>query len=200
MATTTLTSELEAINTILQAGGEAPVASLTITGLLPLTRAKDLLNETSRLVQGSGWTFNTEQDYELVRDVNGNITLPADALKFDPEDYYNSRFRPVARGLRLYNGKDFNYVFSENIKGVLVRLLPWDDMPQAVRHYVMIRAAMIFQQREEGSAEGARFTEADEVAARRALAEYENAVEDANVLTDSWSCWSILGNRGEGIW
>ena len=53
------TSELEAVNTILSAIGEAPVNSLT--GSLPIdaTQAQNLLKEISREIQAAGWHFNS---------------------------------------------------------------------------------------------------------------------------------------------
>ena len=66
MATYESTSELEAVNTILSATGEAPVNSLT--GSLPIdaTQALSLLKEISREVQSAGWHFFTSF-FELKR-------------------------------------------------------------------------------------------------------------------------------------
>jgi hypothetical protein len=58
-------SELEAVNAMLSAVGEAPVASLTGTLPTNVTLARNLLTRTSREVQGKGWRFNTEFGYEI---------------------------------------------------------------------------------------------------------------------------------------
>ena len=57
----TLTTELEAINKVLQMSGEAPVSS-TVGQVGIAKQAQDALNSASREVQSEGWSFNT--DYE----------------------------------------------------------------------------------------------------------------------------------------
>ena len=73
MTATTLTSELEAVNIMLEACDEAPVTSLVQSGIYPLDRAKGILSETSRVVQSLGWRFNTEYEFPLTRDEAGAV-------------------------------------------------------------------------------------------------------------------------------
>ena len=66
----TATTELEAVNVMLAAIGEAPINSLT--GTLPVDAriAQTTLNETNKDVQSEGWHFNTEIDVVLTRDAS----------------------------------------------------------------------------------------------------------------------------------
>jgi hypothetical protein len=190
--TTTMTTELEAINVLLEAAGEAPVQSLATTGLYPLDLAKRILDETARIVMAVGWAFNTEDDHELSKDGGGLIAIPETLLKFDANDEYIARFKPVQRGIRLYDAKNRTYVFTENIKGTAVVLLTWADLPQAARHYITVRAARVMQGRTGVSTESARFTAKDEEEALAGMGDLESDTGDHNMLRDSASCAAVL--------
>lgn len=194
MATTTsLTTELEAVNTILEAAGEAPVADLSLSGLLPLTQARATLDRMSRTVQSHGWAFNTEYDHELTPGVGGLIALPSNTLSFDANDEYNWKVRPQQRGLSLYDAKNRTAVFTEPVKGKLVVLLEWASLPQAARNYIMVRAARVFQAASLTSDARERFTQADEAEALIAMGDFETETADANFINDSYESLLIMG-------
>lgn len=193
MTSLTLTSELEAINLMLEAAEEAPVSSLALAGLYPLDKAKGILSEASRAVQSVGWKFNTEYDFPVTRDGTGNITLPGNMLKFDAEAA--SDVDPVQRGLKLYDAKAHSYVFTRDIKGTATFLLAWDELPQPARYYISIRAARSMQARSSVTDSAYQYTAADEQAALLALSEHEAEVGDHNMLRDSHSVGSVLAGR-----
>ena len=67
----TLTTQLEAVNSMLSYISESPVNAIPadLTTLPPSAEiAVNLLAETSREVQSEGWHFNTEKEYELTAD------------------------------------------------------------------------------------------------------------------------------------
>jgi hypothetical protein len=199
MSTSTLTTELEAINVLLQVADEAPVQALTVTGLLPLTLARSVLDETSRVIQSLGWKFNTEYDYPLTRKVDTTISLPGNLLKVDVNDEYLGSCDPVQRGVRLYDAKNHTYTYTLDLKATVTFLLPWDELPQPARHYIMVKAARAFQARQVGSESKDRFTADDETAALIALNSHESDVGDHNMLRDSWSCQSIVYGREDYV-
>ena len=55
----TLTSELQAINTMLSIIGEAPVSSITENIGADVSIAKQILDESSVDIQSKGWNYNT---------------------------------------------------------------------------------------------------------------------------------------------
>ena len=59
-----LSTQLQAVNTMLGYIGEAPVNSISNTAELPVSAANavSILDETSKEVQSSGWHFNTERE------------------------------------------------------------------------------------------------------------------------------------------
>jgi len=77
------TTELEAVNTILSAIGEAPINSLSGTLPIDATQAKNLLTEISREVQAAGWHYNSFYDYTLSRDTDNKIPLADNIMRVD---------------------------------------------------------------------------------------------------------------------
>ncbi len=197
MTTSTLTSELEAINVLLAVADEAPVQSLTVPGLQPLTKARATLDEVNRLVQSAGWKFNMEYDYPLTRDVNGLIALPANVLKLDPNDDTLGSIDPVQRGGRLYDTKAHSYTFTQDLKGTITFLLDWDELPQPARHYIMVKAARVFQGRQQGDPTADKFSEQNEFDAMLALSQHESDTGDFNVLRDNYSNAQVIAGFGD---
>lgn len=194
MSTTSLLTELEALNMMLTAADEAPVQSASQPGHYPLSIAKAVLDDTSRVVQTIGWAFNTEYGFPLTKDVGGRITIGSNVLSVDVDDKWSS-VDPVQRGPRLYDRKSHTYVFTADLTGTVILLLSWDDLPQAARHYIAIRASRSYQARMQAGDMVYKLTEADEQAALIALQSYEADTSDANFLTDSWSCAAVLAGR-----
>lgn len=195
MTSTVLLSELDAVNIILQAADEAPVTSLALTGLYPLDKAKGILSEASAAVQAMGWQFNTEGAFKVTKDGTGQINLPANMLRFDPDP--STAYTAIQRGIRLYDAKSHSYTFPSDVTGTAVFLLGWDELPQAARYYITIKAARTMQGRSSISESTYRYTQEDEQAARLALSEHESDTGNFNMLRDSWSCASVIQNRDD---
>lgn len=191
MTTTVLTSELEAVNTILELSGESPVQSLALSGLLVLDRAKAKLDETVRLVLAPGWTFNTNTDVTLARNISNEIPVATSWLKVDPNPEFMS-YKVSVRGNKLWNGKTNAWTFDRDLKGTVVDLLAWDSLPQAARHYIMVSAARAYQRSGFGSSEINGFTQEDEQKALLALNEFEADTGNFNMLRDSWDGQRIV--------
>ncbi len=191
MTATTLTSELEAVNTLLDAAGESPVDTLETSGLADVAAARTLLSEQSRLVQSLGWAFNTEYEYPLPPSEDGLITLPKNTLRVDADNRFTN-VDVVQRGLRLYDRKNHTYTFSQTLTGNITFLLDFDELPQTARHYIMVKSARIYQARVLGSDTQFKFSEAEEFAALVALKSAEEESADHNMLTGSWAVARIL--------
>lgn len=194
MTTTALTSELEALNMMLTAADEAPVQSLTLAGHLPLATAKEVLNDTIRTCLTRGWAFNTEYAFPLTKDVDGKIAIPANFLMVDV-DTASTTSDPIQRGAFLYDRAAHSYVFTSDLKATVKVLLPWDELPQAARGYIAIRAARSFQVRMQAGEFVFKYTEDQEALALDTLQIHESETSDANFLTDSYSVASVLAGR-----
>lgn len=185
---TALTSELEAINTLLGSIGESKINTLLVTGMADVAAAKDTLLEVSRAAQTVGYHFNTESAFPLPRGSDNTITLPPNVLKVSIPDNSNI----VQRGSKLYDKEKHTDVFEKTQEGTLVFFLEWDDLPQAARHYIMIAASRVFQARTLGSDTQYRFSEADEAKALKALNEAEGETGSYNMFRDSSSVSGIV--------
>ncbi len=166
----TLTTELEAVNSMLEAIMEAPVNSIA-TDSLPaeVQTAVNTLRSVSRQVQKEGYCFNTDEDFELSRDINGYVYLPGNTLSVDLTTE-NGQIDVVQRGLRLYDRKNHTYVFTMNPRVTLIQFLSWNELPEQARNYIKIRAARTFQDKVLQSDSTHAYTEQDEI---RAKAEME---------------------------
>jgi hypothetical protein len=182
----TPTSELEAINTILSVIGESPISSLSdISSVADAVTAKSILSEVSRQVQTKGWHFNTEKDFELSPDTfSKEIVIPSNALRVDAMGD-DREVDAVQRGSKLYDRVNHTFQFTKSIKCDLVVLLPFDELPQAARHYITIKAARIFQSRTVGSEALYQFTAVDEKDALLDLKRNEGITGDYNILTSN---------------
>ena len=186
------TTELDAVNVMLSTIGEAPVSSLEVSGLTDVAIAKTILNETSKAVQSRGWHFNSEINYELSPTVDGHLLPPTNTLRIDPTKLFG-QYDVTHRGTKLYNREKHTYVFTDPIKFDLILMLAFDEMPEAARYYITIRASRIFQRRMLGAETLEQFTAEEEGRALVVVQEAEGDTGDHNVLSGSHSVAGILG-------
>ena len=167
--TLTVTSELEAVNTMLTTIGQSPISSLPSdsgsNALVDAVLAETILNEVNRAFQAEGWDFNTNINYAIAPDVNGYLNVPTNTLAIALEDDYQ-HWNVTQRGAKMWNKEDNTFVFTSTIKFKIVLGLDFLDMPENARRYVTIRAARTFQDRLFGSDTIHAYSEADEMRAR----------------------------------
>jgi len=183
MALTT-TTKLEAINTMLSAIGESPVNSLT-SGLVDAEQAETILNSVNREVQSMGWSFNTDLKRQFVPDANKQIQIPSNILRIDMAQDKTDKLELVQRGTKLYNRASSSFFMDDDITQVLMNavvLLDFEDLPEAARRYITIRAARIFQDRVVSSNDLHIYQERDELMALVELKDSDNQVLDTTIF------------------
>lgn len=187
-----LTTELDAINTMLSAIGEAPVNTVEDNGVVDAVMARQILRTESRAVQAKGWHFNTEKAYTLTPTYpDKNLVLPTSVLRADTV-YPDNSTDVAVRGDKLYDRVNHTYQFSTAVKVDMVILLEFEELPEPVRQYITIRSARIFQERVVGSGELSKFTIQDELRALVQLKEMEADTADYNILSDNYSVARVL--------
>lgn len=135
-------TELDAVNQILGAVGQAPVTTLDQTNP-DVAIAYDTLQEVNREVQAEGWGFNTETEYPFTPDTNGEIIIPSNVLMIDLSDLYENRgIDVVRRNGKLYNKIDHTFTWTQTVKCDVVWLFDYTDLPLPAREYVLSRAAV----------------------------------------------------------
>lgn len=182
-------TKLEAVNIALSSMGEPVVNSLD-SASVDAQMASDLIDETSRSVQGRGWYWNRER-HTLIPNVNNEIILPANTIRIDTIEY-NRADAVVQRGLKLFNLSDNSFKFDTELTVELYVMLPFEDLPMAAKQYVAYRAARTLQQRLLGSETLSKFNQEEEQRAYLTLMQEEAEVADYNMLHDSWQTQSIL--------
>lgn len=187
----TPTTKLEAVNQVLTAIGESPINSLLEPTSVDARIAEQILDETDRTVQSAGWHFNTENDFPLSRDANGFINIALDTVSVDVDGSLYPDVNVVLRGNKLYDKKNHTFVFTQDLKGEIIYLLSFEELPQVARQYIVCRTARIFQDRVLGSTDVARGLINDEVQALAALKEFENDTGDYSVF-DSYDVARII--------
>jgi hypothetical protein len=207
------TSKLSAVNTLLAIIGEAPVNSLNppLTG--DASVADRVLDEISREVQGSGWSWNTMLYDSIPLDAStGQSQLPSNtlAVRFNPLSYPSQRF--VLRGLRLFDRVKNTYDLrtslgvamtgnTSDLVAEIVEELPWDSIPETGRRYIMIRAGRIFANRAVTSASIESYTAEDEEKALQTLKRTEDMAQNYNYISgpDDLYGGRVITNFGPDI-
>jgi hypothetical protein len=175
-------TELEAINFMLATIGESPVNTVEDNGVVDAVLARQFLTMTMRRCQAKGWHWNTEKSLVLARTFPENhVFLPRATLKVDTVGP-SSDVDAVIRGGRLYDRANHTYAFEADVTVDLVVMLPFEELSETVRQYVMIAASRSYQEKFVGSEALARFSQRDELMAWADLVNEEAENGDFNVL------------------
>jgi hypothetical protein len=175
-------TELDAINTMLTTIGESPVNSISAS-TADTRIAQLILQEVDRATQIKGWNWNTETDVVLTP--NGStkeITLANNVVRISIDKRTYTDIDVVQRGTRLYDKQNKTFQFSSAIKAQIVYLLPFTDLPEQARYYIVVRSARLFQQRMIGDSTGSAFSAEEETTALMALQDSEDETANHNIF------------------
>lgn len=123
-------SEVQAVSELLAAIAEDPVENLDE---LPPSGNTALvtLRSTSRDLQEEGHWFNSEDDYVLSPNEDGEIILHDAILSIDSPD-----LDVIQRGSKLYNREDKTFTFDSDLNCSVILHIPWDELPSVARRYI----------------------------------------------------------------
>ena len=186
------TTELEAINIMLAAIGEAPINSLTDTLPVDARTAQNTLTEVNKEVQSEGWSFNTEIDVTLTRDGSNQINLPTNVLRVDANIHQHPTIDPIQRGSKLYDRQNNKFEFDDDLICTVVYFRDFNEITEQARRYINIKAARIFVDRLIGDQGLRTYTQEDETRARAILTESDYANADHNLLRGDPSLTNIF--------
>lgn len=188
----TPTTELEAVNECLENIGQAPVSSISGDLGVDTEIALNFVRKVSRALQSQRWYWNTEFDYPLTPNGDGDLLLPANTLSVHSTGKDRDR-RVVQRGQRLYDRDNRTYTFTEGLDVMLTLGLPFDELPESARRYIALRAARFFQDRIEDNV--SQTDVQDEMDAMADLQADQLRVEANNMLNGSVSMFGTLNRR-----
>ena len=174
-------NELQAVNMLLAAIGEAAVSSLETATTVDVTQAKNLLSNINREVQQKGWHFNTEWDVILSLDSVSRIPLGTSILSiYSPTKLTTIRGREGSSFLYDLDNNTFTWGASVN-DAVTITLLDFEDIPQTARQYITSKAARIFQEEIIGQISAESINRQEEVEAYADLMDDEGERSGFNV-------------------
>ena len=167
-------TELQAINQMLAAVGQAPVTSIDTTTDLyrknsddsytqldiptnpDVAMARLTLEEISRECQSEGWTFNREYEWLMTPDTTTKkIAIPYNMMQCDlsTAPKHKSKYGnkdSVRRDGFLYEKTGHTFEWDEPVYCDVLWLFEWEDVPRPVQDYIINKAMSIFALRVVG--------------------------------------------------
>jgi hypothetical protein len=175
-----VSTELDAVNSILMSVGETPVNTLTVQSP-EVAIAQKTLRQVCREIQAEGWSYNTENEYPIQLDTNNQCIIPNNVLQLDLNIFQHGKDYDVVRRsdngvMKVYDKKGHTFTFENCSKLYfdIVWMLDFEDLPQAFKA----------SNRMVNSQPSAKLLEADEALARASAIEYENRQADYNIFND----------------
>ena len=163
-----ITTELDAINTLLSSIGTAPVTN-TATANTDAVMAKNYIDRARREIQTEKWWFNTEQNYTLTPDINGEIPLEKNIINIDSIGRFGENTNLIPRGKKLYDRLNHTYKKPQPITANIILCLEFDELPETAIQYIIAKAARKYQEELLGDPSLRTWTKEDEGTARGRL-------------------------------
>lgn len=185
-----ITTELEAVNSMLSAVGEYPVESLDN----PLTQAQQALTTlrlVTREIQSGQWDFNSESGIILTPDNNKEVHVPND-YPLVSLDVTDPMADVVVRRGKLYDRARHSYTFEAPVTVDVNWLFDWEDLPEPAKQYVYVKATRRYIKDWFGDANLNGLTREDELNALVNLQNYDCMTADYNILYDNNEAFSII--------
>lgn len=203
MAVLSPMTTLEAVNRMLASIGQAPVNTLIVPGVGDAAQALQHLTETTRDVEELGWSWNSDEAYELTPDTtDGAIVLPSGVLDIDASDKSTNvvvRKHPTRGVPVLYDKDNHTFDFRDTVPDTLevdiVWGFPFDELPAPARSYIATAAARRFQAQKVSSTILDRFNAEDQESAWLKLQRYEARASDTNIFRRSPALRRWTGRR-----
>lgn len=182
---TTSPDLLRAVNILLNSIGVDSVLSLSTSNMdKRAAQAVAAITEASWAVQMKGWHFNTEEEFPLVPDVDGLVTLPTNMATFKLADRSADRDITV-RGNKLYDKEKFTSTFAAPVYANLTLIFEFAEVPLPIRNLILMQAGYDYSAGRKPDSMQARFTKEKLQAATSEAEQYDE--ESRNKLAPELS-------------
>ena len=177
-------TKLDAVNLMLASIGQTPLNSLDTSGIRDAAIAELSLDMTTRQVLSSGWSFNTDRNYEIATDVSDNILVPANALYIEPSSRSYAQVERDNAGTRMmWDLEEHTFTITVSpIEYDIIRAYEFNEIPQAARGYIATRAARLFQSQVIGSDILFKYTEIHERESFATFQKLERRAKNHNIF------------------
>lgn len=163
-----ITTELEAINILLAAIGTSPVNNID-TANTDAVMAKNYIHNALKEIQTEKWYFNTEDNYQLIPDINNEIHLADNIINIDSIGRFGENTNLIPRGKKLYDRLNHTYKIQNPITANIILCLEFDELPETAIQYIIAKAARKYQEELLGDPSLRTWTKEDEATARGRL-------------------------------
>ena len=189
-------TKLDAVNMMLTSIGQAPVNTLSVSGIRDVEIAELALDNATREVLSRGWSFNTDEEYTLSPDGSDNVLVPATALQVDPTaNYKRYVIRDNSDTLMMWDKEDHTFTITDDVDCDIIWAFEFEKIPQVARNYIATKAARLFQANIIGSDILFKYTELHEREAYATFKKSEANTKDRNMLTSGAEVNRIFGRR-----
>ena len=136
-------TELDAVNNIIGTLGEAPIDTLEDLTNVDAINALRILQEVSRIEQARGWSFNLIEDFVFNPDTTDNNRIPwNDNILFLKGEEGTKLVRYGKHMKDLVRNSDY---FPQAIHAEVILLIPFEELPEQMRSYIVAKAGFMFQ-------------------------------------------------------
>ena len=173
---------LSSVNVLLQAINQLAISDdVDLANILEAQKAQSTLEEVKKAVLSSGWDFNTDEEWELIPDSNGYISVPYNVL-----DITSTDGDVIMRDWRMYSKSNRSPIFDSSVTCKIIWDMDFNSLSHPIRHYITIRASRIFQMREIGDKVIYTYTEDDEHQAYISARRSDGRTGQYNMLTSEY--------------
>ena len=163
-----ITTELDAINILLAAIGTSPVNNIDTVNT-DAVMAKNYIHNALKEIQTEKWYFNTEDNYQLIPDINNEIHLADNIINIDSIGRFGENTNLIPRGKKLYDRLNHTYKIQNPITANIILCLEIDELPETAVQYIIAKAARKYQEELLGDPSLRTWTKEDEATARGRL-------------------------------
>lgn len=163
-----ITTELDAINILLAAIGTSPVNNIDTVNT-DAVMAKNYIHNALKEIQTEKWYFNTEDNYQLIPDINNEIHLADNIINIDSIGRFGENTNLIPRGKKLYDRLNHTYKIQNPITANIILCLEFDEIPETAVQYIIAKAARKYQEELLGDPSLRTWTKEDEATARGRL-------------------------------
>jgi len=193
-----MTTELQAVNKILQSVGTRSVAALSATSPVDVLLAQQILSDVTRERQLNGYHWNRIYTTTAAPDGAGTITLDSSWLRVDTraEDAYTD---VVKVGTYLFDRMNDTAVFTSALKVTVLIERPLTEIPEDFIEWIIAESSRKFQAILQGDARRDNQLRGDERDAKAIAMVGEIRNTDANILNGYGPARSAVSRR-RSIW
>ena len=166
----TALTELDAVNNIIGTIGESPIDTLDDLSNVDAINALRILRDNSRREQARGWSFNIIPELTLNPDATTN-RIPWNSNYLSLKGLNDEKL--VRKDTFIIDLKTNTREFFAPITAEAVILMPFDELPEAMRNYIIAKACFQFQSRYFGDDSLSKISQSEIQEAWQYLQEYE---------------------------